>query len=246
MLSKAKIKLIQSLDQKKKRLEEHLFVAEGPKVVGDLLPYFTCSLIVGKSSWLTANPAIRASEIIEATSEELRKASFLKAPQEVLALFQLPTYSVHQDITSKELCLALDDIQDPGNLGTIIRSAVAFNIDSIILSKETVDLYNPKVLRATQGMIFNMNIITRDLVPFISLLKDDNYKIYSTNVVNGKEIKTLEKVSKYAIIMGSEGQGVKKEIGDMSDENIYIKMNPLCESLNVGVAASIILYELYK
>jgi len=142
--------------------------------------------------------------------------------------------------------LILDGIQDPGNLGTIIRSAVAFSIDTVVLSNDTVDLYNSKVLRATQGMIFNINIISRDLFDFILKLKENNYKIYSTNVVNGIELKNIEFEEKCAIIMGSEGNGVKKEIQDMSDENIYINMNSLCESLNVGVAASIILYELNK
>ena len=144
MLSKAKIKLIQSLDQKKKRREERLFVAEGPKVVGDLLPYFTCRLIVAESSWLSQHPEVRAAEVIEVTGEELRKASFLKAPQEVLALFERPTYSAPHDIASKELCLALDDVQDPGNLGTIIRVADWFGIRHIFCSIGTTDAFSPR------------------------------------------------------------------------------------------------------
>ena len=95
-------------------------------------------------------------------------------------------------------------------------------------------------------MIFNINIITRDLYSFVSNLKKENYKVYSTNVVNGSEVKSIERCEKCAIIMGNEGNGVRKELQDISDANIYIKMNPLCESLNVGVATSIILYELYK
>ena len=140
--------------------------------------------------------------------------------------------------------LILDGIQDPGNLGTIIRSSVAFNIDSIVLSKDSVDLYNSKVIRATQGMIFNINIIQKDLLEFIPLLKD--YKIYGTKVNGGKSLKNVEKVKKFAIIMGNEGQGVKKDILDMCSDYIYIDMNKSCESLNVGVATSIILYELDK
>ena len=134
MLSKAKIKLIQSLELKKKRREERLFVAEGPKVVGDLMPYFPCRLIVAEPAWLASHPEVSATEVIEATSDELRKASFLKAPQEVLALFELPTYSIPHNIASKELCLALDDVQDPGNLGTIIRVADWFGIRHIFCS----------------------------------------------------------------------------------------------------------------
>ena len=153
---------------------------------------------------------------------------------------------VCKKIEEKELgnkLLILDNIQNPGNLGTIIRSAVAFNIDTIILSNDTVDLYNPKVIRATEGMIFNINIISRDLYSFINSIKSE-YKIYGTNVKDGINVKNVAKSEKYAIIMGNEGKGVKKELQELCDENIYIDMNPLCESLNVGGATSIILYEL--
>lgn len=142
--------------------------------------------------------------------------------------------------------LILDGVQDPGNLGTIIRSAAAFSIDTIILSNDTVDLYNSKVIRATEGMIFNINIKRCDLLEFIPKLKNNKYKIYGTNVEDGKDIKNVEMSSKYAIIVGNEGNGVKKEINDLCDEFIYIKMNSKCESINVGVAASIIMYELKR
>ena len=142
--------------------------------------------------------------------------------------------------------LMLDDVQDPGNLGTIIRSCVAFNIDTIILSECSVDIYNSKVLRATQGMIFNINIIEENLLKVIEDLKEKDYKIYATKVNGGKSLKNVEKSEKFAIIMGNEGNGVSKEILDVCDEYIYIDMNTSCESLNVGVATSIILYELDK
>ena len=142
--------------------------------------------------------------------------------------------------------LILNDIQDPGNLGTIIRSCVAFNIDTLILSKNSVDPYNSKVLRATQGMIFNINIIECDIKEMINNLKLDGYMIYGTNVKNGKSIKSIEKRKKFAIIMGNEGRGVDSSILDLCDEYIYISMNNKCESLNVAVATSIILYELDK
>ena len=142
--------------------------------------------------------------------------------------------------------LILDDIQDPGNLGTIIRSAVAFNIDTIILSKTGVDLYNSKVLRSTQGMIFNINIVVSDIKEEILKLKNDNYKILTNNVEGGKLVKSIEKNQKFAIIIGNEGKGVSKEIKELSDEYIYIEMNKKCESLNAAVATSIILYELSR
>lgn len=142
--------------------------------------------------------------------------------------------------------LVLDNIQDPGNLGTIIRSAVAFNIDTIILNKKGVDLYNSKVLRSTQGMIFNINIVIEDLTKIIKELKTKNYKIITTKVDGGKLIKHLEKNEKFAIIIGNEGQGVSQELQNLSDEYIYIPMNEKCESLNAAVATSIILYELSR
>lgn len=229
-----KIKEISKLNNRKYRKEMGLFIVEGEHLVEEAYKHNLLESVYSLDE--TDYPD---SEIV--SENVMRKLSNLDTIPNIIGICK---FKEEKELGNK--ILVLDDIQDPGNLGTIIRSAVAFNIDSIILSKETVDLYNPKVLRATQGMIFNMNIITRDLVPFISLLKEDNYKIYSTNVINGKEVKTIEKEDKYAIIMGSEGRGVKKEIEDMSDANIYIKMNPLCESLNVGVATSIILYELYK
>lgn len=150
------------------------------------------------------------------------------------------------DVIKGNHILILDNIQDPGNLGTIIRSAVAFNIDTIILSKIGVDLYNSKVIRATQGMIFNINIVTSDLKEKVNKLKEKGYKILTTRVDGGKLIRNLEKNDKFAIIIGNEGQGVSKELQNLSDEFIYIKMNQKCESLNAGVATSIILYELSR
>ena len=138
----------------------------------------------------------------------------------------------------------LDEIQDPGNLGTIIRSSVAFNIDTIILSKTCVDLYNSKVIRSTQGMLFHINIIISDLKEIVMNLKKENYQILSTKVDGGKNIKEFKTSDKLAIIMGNEGNGVSAEIMNLSDNFVYIDMNKNCESLNVAVATSIILYEL--
>ena len=142
--------------------------------------------------------------------------------------------------------LLLDEIQDPGNLGTIIRSSVAFNIDTIILSENTVDLYNPKVLRGTQGMYNFINIFSMDAKEAIKEIKEKNIKVYGTNVVNGIDVKTLKEEDKrsFCLIVGNEGNGVREEIQELCDSNLYIKMNSDVESLNVGVATSILLYEL--
>ena len=139
----------------------------------------------------------------------------------------------------KNKLILIDSIQDPGNLGTIIRSAVAFNIDTVVLGNNTVDLYNEKVIRATQGLLFHINIIKRKL-------KNDNYQILGTKVTHGTLVENISLKNKYAFIMGNEGNGVDEELLDLCDDYLYIGMNDLCESLNVGVASSIILYELDK
>ena len=140
--------------------------------------------------------------------------------------------------------IILDDIQDPGNLGTIIRSSVAFGIDTIVLSAKTVDLYNSKVIRATQGMLFYVNIIVRDLEEFINYIKNDGFVVYGTKVDGGTDIRNVMVSDKSALVIGNEGNGMCKEVSDLCDEYLYIKMNDNVESLNAGVAASILLYEM--
>ena len=142
--------------------------------------------------------------------------------------------------------LILDRIQDPGNLGTLIRSAVAFNVDTIILSNDTVDLYNPKVLRSAQGMIFNTNILRGNLIDYIDRLKTDNFEIIGTDVNDGISLKkfSINKESRFAIVLGNEGNGLSHEVRELCDKFIYIDMKDSVESLNVGVAGSIILYEM--
>lgn len=142
--------------------------------------------------------------------------------------------------------IVLDNLQDPGNIGTIIRSANAFNFDTIVLSDTSVNKYNDKLIRASQGMLFKTNVITRNLMEFLNTAKEENYKICITDVTDGKNVSDIKNVEKLAIIMGNEGQGVSSKIKEYSDVNLYIPMNDTCESLNVAVASSIIMYELYK
>ena len=176
------------------------------------------------------------------TKEVIDKISSLDSPCSILG--------VCKKIDSNEIVgnkiLILDDIQDPGNLGTIIRSAVAFNIETFILSENTVDLYNSKVLRATQGMIFHTNIVKMNLDVAINEIKSRGIVVYGTNVVLGVDASTLESSDKekYALVMGNEGKGVRDEIADICDKNLYININKNVESLNVAIAASILLYEL--
>ena len=229
-----RIKEVSKLNNRKYRKEMGLFLVEGSHLVEEAYKHNLLKEVYSLDENDYPNNNVVSENV-------MRKISSLDTVPNIIGVCK---FKIEKELGNK--LLILDNIQDPGNLGTIIRSAVAFNVDTIVLSKDTVDLYNPKVIRATQGMIFNINIITRDLYSFVSNLKKENYKVYSTNVVNGSEVKNIERCEKCAIIMGNEGNGVRKELQDISDANIYIKMNPLCESLNVGVATSIILYELYK
>ena len=151
----------------------------------------------------------------------------------------------YTDIVGNKIVL-LDGIQDPGNLGTIIRSSLAFNVSCIVLSKTCVDLYNPKVLRATQGMIFHIPIIIKDTKDVIDDMYEKKIPVYGTSVVNGIIPKNLtsEEKSKFCLIMGNEGNGLSNELLKLCDKNLYIPMNSKVESLNVSVACSILLYEL--
>lgn len=140
--------------------------------------------------------------------------------------------------------LLLDRVSDPGNLGTIMRSAVAFNVDTLIVSLDSCDIYNDKVIRASEGAIFKLNIISEDLLQAINTLKKLDISIYGTDVKNGVDVREIPK-DNFAIIMGNEGAGISSDVKKLVENNIYIKTSNV-ESLNVAMAASIILYELNK
>lgn len=173
------------------------------------------------------------------SSNVMKRLSDLSTPSNVMAVVEkLDEKPIGEKI------LILDNIQDPGNLGTIIRSAVAFNFDTIVLSPGTVDLYNPKVVRSTQGMMFHINIIVKEPVSFINELKNEGYKIVGTKVTNGVDVRDSKTYSHFALIIGNEGKGMSEELSELCDEYLYIKMNDQCESLNAAVAASILMYEI--
>ena len=166
----------------------------------------------------------------------------MDTPSTVLGLCR----KIDNDDVIGERILVLDNVQDPGNLGTIIRSALAFNVSTIILSENTVDLYNPKVLRATQGMLFHMNIISRDVVNWLSTIAPLGIPIYGTKVDGGFDPRKLSKTEKkkFVLIVGNEGNGVSSRVLDLCSKNLCIPTNIRVESLNVAVATSILLYEL--
>ena len=236
-INNEKIKEIRKLKEKKYRDKYKKYIIEGEHLVneayksGNLL-----KLIIEKNEDFSLDV-----DTIETTKEVIKSISSLETPYSILGICK---YSEEKKFGNK--ILLLDNVQDPGNLGTIIRSAVAFNIDSIVLNTKSADLYNSKVIRACQGMNYYINIVRKDLKDLMPYLKENNYKIYGTNVNDGENVKNIEKSEKYAIIMGNEGSGVDSSLQKLCDYNLYIKMNEKCESLNVAVATSIILYELSK
>ena len=224
-----RIKEYSKLNTKKYRDESGLFIVEGEHLVEEALKKTQAVEIFSLDD--------KHTQVSEAV---MRKLSNLNTPPRILAVCKkLKEEEIKGNI------LILDGIQDPGNLGTIIRSAVAFGIDTIVTSLDTVDYYNVKTLRASEGMVFNINIVEKDLNELLPELKN-THRIYTTNVVNGTDVSKIDVNKPYAIVMGNEGNGVKREIADMCDEAIYIPMNSNCESLNVAIATSIILYEFSK
>ena len=236
-ISNDKIKSIKKLNDKKYRDLEGLFLIEGEHLVLEAYKNNCLKTLIVEEN----NDFSLDIDTMVVTNNILKYISKLDSYPKIMGI----CYKQNKlEIGNK--ILVLDGVQDPGNLGTIIRSAVAFNIDTIILGEDCVDLYNSKVIRSTQGMLFNINILTANLFEEIPKLKALDYKIMVTNLNGGKDIKSIEKNDKFAIIVGNEGQGVKKEIIGLGDESIYISMNSKCESLNVAVATGIILYELDK
>ena len=244
MLSKNKIKYIRSLELKKNRKEERAFVAEGHKLVGDLLGHFSCRLLVATRSWLDIHPQVGADEVIEVTQEELTRASLQKTPQDVLAIFEQPEYPMNPEVISQSLCLALDDVQDPGNLGTIIRVADWFGIEHIFCSPGTVDVYNPKTIQATMGALARVKLHYCNLPSLIASLGD--VPVYGT-FLDGKNIYGEDLGTYGLIVMGNEGKGVSQEVADMVNKRLYIPNYPpqreTSESLNVAMATGIVCAE---
>ncbi len=235
-LENKEIKKYLKLKKKKYRDLEKLFLVEGEHLIKEAEKSNSLVKVI-----LTEDKELETNkEILYVTHEIMKKLSTLDTPPEMIGVCKIND----NNKVGGNIILALDDIQDPGNLGTIIRSAVAFNIKTILLSENTVDLYNPKVLRSTQGLLFYTNVIRCDLEKELKKLKEEQYSIYVTNVEEGKEINKMNVAEKLVLVMGNEGNGVSSNIKSLKDENIYIKTNNLVESLNVGVATSILLYEL--
>lgn len=227
------IKSIKKLNEKKYRDNTNTFLVEGEHLVIEAIKNNLVKYLIVRDDY-----DFDYKNKIIVTDKVLKYISNLNTPSGIMAVCNKPD--------SKELgsrIIVLDNIQDPGNLGTIIRSSVAFNFDTIVVSDDSVDVYNSKVIRATQGMLFNANIIVTDLNVFLTNIKDE-YKIIGTDVNEGSKVKNFKNTEKFAIIVGNEGQGMSSNVKKLCNDFVYIPMSSYCESLNVGVAASIIMYEL--
>lgn len=245
MLSKNRIKYIHSLELKKNRKNENVFLAEGHKLIADLLPRFQCRFLVATSEWISRQASIPTTDIIEVSEEELTRASLLKTPQEVLGVFEQPHYQIDHSLIDKSLSLALDDIQDPGNLGTIIRLADWFGIENIFCSPNTVDAYSPKTVQATMGAIARVKIHYHNLPELISSLKK-NTPVYGT-FLDGENFYEKELSNNGLIVMGNEGNGISKEVATLINQRLYIPNYPAnretSESLNVAIATAVVCAE---
>ena len=237
MVSKNQIKLITSLQQKKYRKQEQLFFAEGVKVVQELLHsnFELQDLFTTKQDFLTV-PKNKVHAISEA---ELKKISALITPNTCLAVFKIPKA---KEMVEKGLLVALDDVRDPGNLGTIIRLCDWFGIETLFCSEESVDIYNPKVVQATMGSISRVNVVYGNLETFLSQTK---LPVFGT-FMDGKNIYQEELPKEGIIIMGNEANGISTSVEKLVSERIAIPRFgnlQVTESLNVATATAIILSE---
>lgn len=226
-LDNPKIKYLASLSKAKERMQEQKFIVEGKHLVDE---------------------AKKQNVLIEAYSIEEKEGYIQVSPSVMKKITNTNTLvseiGLCKMLDKKELSnklLLLDGVQDPGNMGALMRSAKAFGFDTIILGDGCVDIYNDKVIRSSQGAIFKLNFINAYLPDFIKSLKE--YSVYGTNVVHGISLENVKKSQKMAIVLGNEGNGISKEVFDVIEKNIYIPMDDT-ESLNVSVAAGIIMYSL--
>jgi TrmH family RNA methyltransferase len=246
MLSKTHTKYIQSLQHKKLRDETGLFIAEGPKVVMDLLTSrkFVCKELLALNSWIEEHiktlSLLKDATVTPVEDFELQKISSLSTAHAVVAVFE-KRKPVHKIETRSKITLVLDTIQDPGNLGTIIRIADWFGIENIVCSIGCADMYNAKVVQSTMGSLGRVNVVYTNLVEWLN--ENKNVKIYSASL-EGRDVKVFGKLKEGMLIIGNEANGVSDEVMELVNEKINIPRIGEAESLNAAVATGIILSHL--
>lgn len=241
MLTKNQIKFIQSLDRKKCRVESGCFLAEGNKLVEDTLHAFDCRILVATPEWWMQHPDAVARERIEVSHDELKRVSMLTTPQDVLAVYAIPQRTLDEDALCGELSLVLDTVQDPGNLGTIIRIADWMGIGNIICSPESADVYNPKVVQATMGSLSRVAVHYVPLQPFVQRMQG-RVAVYGT-FLDGDNMYEMPLTAGGLIVMGNEGKGISPGLEPYITHRLFIPNYPqgavTGESLNVAVATAI-------
>jgi len=243
MLTNNEIKFIKSLNNKKNRDSNSLFLVEGDKIINELISSdFRIKKIYGTYNWYEENSSIINKDLFcKVSPKELSRISNLKSPNNVLAIVNKKNLELHQSNLTG-LTLVLDSINDPGNLGTIIRSCHWFNVKNIICSENTVDMYNSKVIQSTMGSIFNVNIFYTDLSSFLNDCSN-THTIYGS-FLEGDNIKKIEVNSNTLLVIGSESHGVSNSIVNKIHKKVTIKAkSDKINSLNVATATSIMLYE---
>ena len=251
------VKLIRSLNEKKYRTKYNAFYLEGVKVTNEILDKneaidilfiaYSKSLLIstnGGQALLNRISSLKNIKVLEFEENIFKYMTDTVNTQGILVVMKIPQYSLENE-ENKNIIL-LDKVQDLGNIGTIIRSCNAFGVDTILCTSGTADVYSPKAVRATMGGILNVKIIYLDDIEKLNLFKKMGYKIATTSLKTQNSIDSIDYNNKYIFVMGNEANGVSKEIIDISDFVVKIPMSEKIESLNVGVATSIILYEQYK
>ena len=252
------VKFIRSLNEKKYRTKYNAFYLEGVKVTNEILDKneaidilfiaYSKSLLIstnGGQALLNRINSLKNIKVLEFEENVFKYMTDTVNTQGILAVARIPKYCLEKEKNNKNMVL-LDRVQDLGNIGTIIRSCNAFDVDTILCTSGTADVYSPKAVRATMGGILNVKIIYLDDIEKLNLFKKMGYKIATTSLKTQNSIDSIDYNNKYIFVMGNEANGVSKEIIDISDFVVKIPMSEKIESLNVGVATSIILYEQYK
>lgn len=244
MLSKAKIRFIRSLENKKERRATGLFLAEGSKIVDDMAPFLNCRLLAATEEWLASHTDIQAAETIRATAGEIERASLMQSPQDVMAVFEMPRYEYSPEKLRGKLVLALDGVQDPGNLGTIVRTADWFGIETVLCSAGCADIYNPKCVQATMGAAARVAVIYGDLPKMII---ETGKPVFGT-FLDGENIYETQLSDDAIIVMGNEGNGISDETASTVTRRILLphyktSNRGTVESLNVATATAAICAE---
>ena len=235
-----KIKELAKLKDKKYRDIEKKYIIEGFHLIEMAKPYLLEILIVDEKK-IPKDINQKKVQVTIVSEEIINKLAFTKSPQGIIGVCKY----FDNNICFNDSSVLLDNLQDPGNIGTIIRTSLAFEIENIILSNDSVDIYNDKIIRASQGAIYKCNINYCDLLYAINEFKNNNIKVFGTSLHNGKSLKDFERNQKYALILGNEGNGVSKELLKETDCNIFIDMENKIDSLNVSIAGAIIMHYFY-